>query len=152
MVSKKFFLILLFSLVSAVSADENFSWLGVYSTATNGGGTKTITVSKSGSGGYKATVKWQGPETKTDVLICDAIVTKDKRTLVLLYNRFDNPYLGTPGIAVADPRDRKTTDDGKEFVKGEQYMTLVRESTETGDVFKPQPEENGKHYTKTSGQ
>jgi len=147
---KILFIFLLF--LSTISfAAEPYSWEGIYTVQLENGITKTISVSKTNEGKYQASVKWQGPGAKTDILICDAVVTQDKRTLVLLSNRFDNPYLGTPGIAVADPRKRKTTDDGREFVKGEQYMTLLRETTETGDVFKPHPDESDKRYTKTSG-
>ena len=146
---KKYFLFLILLLGTPAFAAEPYSWEGTYEIELDSGVTKTVSISKSDEDKYQATVKWQGPGTKNDVLLCDGLVTADKRTLVLLYNKFDNPYLGTPGVNAPNPSKRQTTDDGRQFAKGQQYMKLTRQVKDGGDVFVPAPAEGGKHYSKT---
>ena len=147
---KKYFLFILMFVCAPAFAAEPYSWEGTYEIELDSGMAKTVTVSVSDEGKYQATVKWQGPGTKNDILLCDGVVTADKKTLVLLYNKFDNPYLGTPGVNAPNPSNRKTTDDGRQFTKGQQYMKLTRQVQDGGDIFVPAPAEGGKNFEKTS--
>ena len=147
---QKNILLLLLLLSAPAFAAELYSWEGTYEIELDSGMAKTITITKSDEDKYFATVKWQGPGTKNDILLCDGLVTADKQTFVLLYNKFDNPYLGTPGVNAPNPSKRKTTDDGRKFAKGQQYMKLTRQAQNGGEVFVPVPAEGGKHYEKTA--